>query len=109
MARTARRLLVPRRPTNSVFCLRGRDEREAELTERHGVEHAGVGRGADALVDDADSVLHGALGHVHVQAHDEEGHKEAVDEVLGETHQNAHPVPGQVPGRPPGATNTITH
>lgn len=80
---------------------------EAGLTQRHGVEHSSVGRGADALVDDAESVLDGALGHVDVQAHDEEGHEEAVDEVLGETHQHAHPVPGQVPGRPPGTTHTV--
>lgn len=72
-----------------------------ELTECHGVEHSGVGRSSDALVDDAEAVLHGALGHVHVQPHDEEGHEEAVDQVLREPHQDAHPIPGQVPARPP--------
>lgn len=82
---------------------------EAKLTQSHSVEHAGVGRGTDTLVDDAESVLYGALGHVDVQAHDEEGYEEAVDEILGETHQHAHPVPGQVPGRPSGTTNTGTH
>lgn len=72
-----------------------------ELTERHGVQHASVGRSPDALVDDANAVLHGTLSDVHVQMHHKEGHKETVDQVLGQTHQNAKPVSGEVSGRPP--------
>lgn len=72
-----------------------------ELTESHGVQHAGVGRGPNALIDDADAVLHRTLGDVYVQTHHKEGHKEAVDQVLGQTHQDAHPVSGQVSCRPP--------
>lgn len=71
------------------------------LTERHSVQHPGVGRRADALVDDADAILHGAFADVVVQTHDEKGHKHTVDQVLGQAHQNSHPVPGQVSARTP--------
>lgn len=68
-----------------------------ELTESDSVEHAGVGRSTNALVDDANAILHGTLTDIVVQIHDEEGDEEAVDQVLGEPHQNTHPVSGQVP------------
>lgn len=71
------------------------------LTESHGVQHAGVGRRADALVDDANAILHGAFADVVVQTHDEKGHKQAVDQVLGQAHHYSHPVPGQVSARTP--------
>ena len=79
------------------------------LTEGHGVEHARVGRGAHRLVDDADAVLHSALGHVQVQVHHEEGDEQAVDQVLGQAHQDPHPVPRKVTHGAPGHTHTHTH
>lgn len=71
------------------------------LTEGHSVQHASVGRRTDALVDDADAILHGAFSDITVQTHDEKGHEQTVDQVLGQARHNSHPVPGQVSGRTP--------